>query len=310
MVWRDEMTIEELKDVLSKVYIKQIAYPDCQEEWSEGNPTYGQCAVTALVVQNYFGGEICKCNNLAHYFNKIGGKIVDLTSEQFNFEVDYSNSIVKQPDMSKADMQKRYLLLKTRVEEYMSKSVEAFMADEIKNCNKCGELPKLVCNSLKTGKSRVLVLGESPAKDGWIVSGKAFYNKDGKLQASGRILNKLLNLCNMTIDDINFTEVCKCVIADRKMLRQCCDNCKPILFKQLDKFECDVILPMGQFPTETILGRRVNKLSDVVGKVFKIKFGETTKTVVPVYHTSPANPLCYKGNEKIFKEILCNILQY
>lgn len=34
------------------------------------------------------------------------------------------------------------------------------------------------------GKSKVLVLGESPAKDGWIVSGKSFYNKDGKLQAS------------------------------------------------------------------------------------------------------------------------------
>ena len=87
-----------------------------------------------LVVQNYFGGEIRKCNNLARYFNKTEGKFVDLTSKQFNFEVDYSNSVVKQPDMSKADMQKRYLLLKTKVEEYVSKSVEAAGASACDGC--------------------------------------------------------------------------------------------------------------------------------------------------------------------------------
>jgi len=178
---------------------------------------------------------------------------------------------------------------------------------EITNCTKCGNLPKLTCNPIKTGNSRILILGESPAKDGWIVSGKAFYNKDGKFQATGKVLDKLLNLCGLTIDDINFTEVCKCIIEDRKSLRKCSENCKPILFKQLDKFDCDIILPMGLYPTETILGKKINRLSDVVGKKFEINFGNTTKTVIPIYHTSPANPLCYKGNEKIFKELLCNI---
>ena len=173
----------------------------------------------------------------------------------------------------------------------------------IANCAKCGNLPKLCCNTIKKGKSKILVLGESPAKDGWIVSGRAFYNKDGKLQASGKVLEKLLNLCGLTIDDINFTEVCKCVIEDRKKLRQCSENCKPILFKQLENLDYDIILPMGQFPTETILGIKINKLSDVVGKSFKIQFGNKTKTVIPIYHTSPANPLCFKGNEKIFKEL-------
>lgn len=191
----------------------------------------------------------------------------------------------------------------------MVKYNEEDIAQEIINCNKCGDLPKLVCNPIKVGESKVLILGESPAKDGWIVSGRAFYNKDGKLQASGKILNKLLNLCGLTIDNINFTEVCKCIISDRKTLRACCNNCKPILFKQLDKFDCDVILPMGQFPTETILGKKINKLSDVVGKQFEVDFGRTIKTVIPIYHTSPANPMCFKGNEKIFKETLCSILQ-
>ena len=178
--------------------------------------------------------------------------------------------------------------------------------NEIMHCSKCGNLPKLSCDSIKRGKSKILVLGESPAKDGWIVSGKAFYNKEGKLQASGKILNKLLNLCGISIDEINFTEVCKCIIEDRKTLRKCSENCKPILFKQLDKFDCDIILPMGQYPTETILGIKIKKLADVVGKKFDINFGNTIKTVIPIYHTSPANPLCYKGNENIFKNIKTN----
>ena len=181
------------------------------------------------------------------------------------------------------------------------------LEEKIKSCNLCGNLPKLSCNTIKKGNSKLLILGESPAKDGWIVSGKAFYNKNGELQATGKVLEKLLNLSNLTIDNINFTECCKCIISNRNTLRTCMQNCKPILFKQLDDFDCDIILPMGQFPTEVILGQKINKLKDFVGKEFTINFGKTSKKVIPIYHTSPANPLCYKGNKDIFiklKDIL------
>ena len=174
----------------------------------------------------------------------------------------------------------------------------------IKDCNKCGNLMKLTCNSMKIGNSRILVLGESPAKDGWIQSGRAFYNKEGKFQASGKVLDRLLNILGLTIDDINFTEVCKCIIEDRKRLRACSANCKDILFKQISLFDFDIILPMGQFPTETILGVKVSKLKDVVGKKYEVNFNGKIKRVIPIYHTSPANPLCYKGNEPIFKNVI------
>ena len=170
----------------------------------------------------------------------------------------------------------------------------------ILSCNKCGEREKLHCNSIKLGNSNILILGESPAKDGWIISGKAFYNKDNKLQATGRILNQLLNLCDLTIDDINFTECCKCIIDDRKSLRTCMNNCKDILFKQLEQFDCDIILPMGVYPTEVMLGKKIDKLGDVVGKEFIVEIGNIKRIVIPIYHTSPISPLCYKGNEEIF----------
>lgn len=179
----------------------------------------------------------------------------------------------------------------------------------IEDCKKCGSLPKLKCDSMKTGKSKILILGESPAKDGWIVSKKAFYNINGKLQSTGKVLERLLNLCGLTLDDVYFTEVCKCIIEDRKRLRECSQNCKPILLKQLENYDFDIILPMGKHPTETILGIKMDKLCSVVGKIFEMKIGDKTKKVIPIYHTSPANPLCYKGNENIFKETLCNILQ-
>lgn len=174
----------------------------------------------------------------------------------------------------------------------------------IKDCKKCGSLPKLTCNTMKIGNSRILVLGESPAKDGWIQSGRAFYNKEGKFQASGKVLDRLLNIIELTIDDINFTEVCKCIIQDRKKLRECSFNCKEILFQQIALFDFDIILPMGQFPTETVLGFKIDKLKDVVGKKYEVDFNGKTKKVIPIYHTSPANPLCYKGNEPIFNGII------
>lgn len=64
-------------------------------------PAIGQCAVTALVVQDYFGGQIL--NTIAslpddpqltssHYFNVIDGKVVDLTRQQFSANVIFSES--------------------------------------------------------------------------------------------------------------------------------------------------------------------------------------------------------------------------
>ena len=64
---------------------------------------------------------------------------------------------------------------------------------KIQQCSLCGNLPKLVENSVQLGTTKFIIIGESPAKDGWIESKKAFYNTSNKLQGSGRILEKLLN---------------------------------------------------------------------------------------------------------------------
>lgn len=116
------MTIEELKIILDKVYDKDTAHPMWRVKWSKSNPTYGQCVPTALLVQYYFGGEIYKHNLEQHYFNLINGEVVDLTKEQFNYMLDYSNSKSKQPNLEISQTLERYELLKKRVEIYIKEN--------------------------------------------------------------------------------------------------------------------------------------------------------------------------------------------
>lgn len=175
--------------------------------------------------------------------------------------------------------------------------------EKINNCYLCGSLPKLSENSLQYGKTKFIIIGESPAKDGWIESKKAFYNTSGKLQASGRVLEKLLNDIGLSISDIYFTECCKCIIDDRKKLENCSKNCMQILIEQLNSLPCEIILTMGMHPTQAILNRKINKFSDVVGNEIDITLGDRNYKLIPIYHPSPLNPKGYKENVPIFEKL-------
>lgn len=167
--------------------------------------------------------------------------------------------------------------------------------NEIETCHLCGNLPKLTDVYMQTGKTRFIVIGESPSKDGWIASKKAFYNTSRKLQGSGRVLEKLLNNIGLKIEDIYFTECCKCIIEDRNSLERCSNNCKPILDKQLELIPCDIILTMGLHPTQALLGEKINKFADYVGKEFELNINGKIFKLIPIYHPSPRNPKGYKG---------------
>lgn len=55
------------------------------DNWTPENPAWGQCAVTALIVQDHLGGLLLRtCNEgVSHYWNRIGGIEIDLTRSQF-----------------------------------------------------------------------------------------------------------------------------------------------------------------------------------------------------------------------------------
>ena len=89
-------TLNDLFEVLLKAWEKNTAYPSSQADYEKDNdPTYGQCAITATLVYDLFGGTIHKIRvngGGTHYFNKINGHYIDLTRDQFdlyNIDIKY-----------------------------------------------------------------------------------------------------------------------------------------------------------------------------------------------------------------------------
>lgn len=82
------MDANVLKSILQKHWSQETSYYD---DWTGHDPSYGQCVMTALKVNELLGGEIAKVkvDGTSHYFNLIHDEVLDLTKDQFDFPVDY-----------------------------------------------------------------------------------------------------------------------------------------------------------------------------------------------------------------------------
>jgi uracil-DNA glycosylase len=60
---------------------------------------------------------------------------------------------------------------------------------------------------------------------------------------------------------------------------------------------------MGMHPTQALLGEKVERFADYVGREFAITLGRKNYTLIPIYHPSPLNPKGYKDNLPIFEKI-------
>jgi hypothetical protein len=77
---------EKLLKSFSVVWSKESS-----SKWSKENPANGQCGVTALVVNELFGGDIFKTPTPDgwHYCNRINGKRYEFTESQFSEPIKY-----------------------------------------------------------------------------------------------------------------------------------------------------------------------------------------------------------------------------
>lgn len=70
-------TIDDFFGLLLECWCRETAYPSAQVGYVyESDPTYGQCAITATLVCDVFGGTIHKIKvegGGTHYFNRIKG---------------------------------------------------------------------------------------------------------------------------------------------------------------------------------------------------------------------------------------------
>ncbi len=104
------------------------------DNWTINNPSWGQCAVTALVINDYFGGDIIWANavlpdgkEISHYFNNVNGEEKDFTRIQFPKGTMIPKGVPKTKGfpstreyiLSYPITQSRYVLLKQKVQEIL-----------------------------------------------------------------------------------------------------------------------------------------------------------------------------------------------
>lgn len=115
------MDIKDLKYAFDFSWDTDTAHGD----WHPSNRSKNQCAPTALIVQDYFGGALfeIKLGRAKHFVNIIDSVLVDFTAGQFR-DGEY-------PDMSNPrhrgrndllrvkHIKQRYEVLKERVEQWL-----------------------------------------------------------------------------------------------------------------------------------------------------------------------------------------------
>lgn len=151
-----------------------------------------------------------------------------------------------------------------------------------------------------TGKgTSVLIVGESPAPNGWRLSGKACYTKEGKLLPTGSRLNEYLSPFDLSVETCGFTELVKCFVGkNRHQLGSCAKATWPIFIRQLAKFHPKLVIILGVKTTQ-ILNRLVNG-NLRPGTIEEMNLDGNSYRILPLYHPSPINPTGHQKNRQIF----------
>ncbi len=126
--------IDDLSHALQKSWSKQTS--SNPNEWSKDNPARGQCVPTALVIQDYLGGDLVRYEvstkrlKETHYANLTEDKsLIDLTICQYQEPVkmiikpvNLANfDSVRNKRLSDKSTKDRYLLLKKLVAKDLNK---------------------------------------------------------------------------------------------------------------------------------------------------------------------------------------------
>jgi hypothetical protein len=109
-----EMLLEALKSAWSL---------DSSSSWTKDNPAKGQCSVTALVVQDLFGGEIftTKTKGGTHFYNLIDGTRYDLTISQFDYEISFDDMLSERDEAFADTSLEQYQALMTSLDLYAAR---------------------------------------------------------------------------------------------------------------------------------------------------------------------------------------------
>jgi hypothetical protein len=119
------VAVKALKDAIASSWARETsADPD---HWAPENPAWGQCAVTALVLQEFLDGELLRTevSGTSHYWNRLpAGEEIDLTREQFGAGVVVSEGETRSREyiLSFPETLQRYTVLRHEVMSRLGRS--------------------------------------------------------------------------------------------------------------------------------------------------------------------------------------------
>ena len=116
------MVERKLVNAIKNSWDDKTCYPQVRNSWDTRIPERGQCAVTALLINEWYGGKIIYNAEYDHYWNILpNGKKIDLTKKQFGGKkmivgtVVTRRHILQSAAAKRFNTGKRYGLLKQRV---------------------------------------------------------------------------------------------------------------------------------------------------------------------------------------------------
>ena len=120
------LTPRDYSDLLSRVWCRETCAARMRDEWSEENKTWGQCTITAFLMQDIYGGRVYGVklpDGNYHSFNVAGDCAFDLTSEQFgDKKLDYSLRYeqLRNDHFMKPGKRDRYEMLRESLKNFLT----------------------------------------------------------------------------------------------------------------------------------------------------------------------------------------------
>ena len=170
------------------------------------------------------------------------------------------------------------------------------LQQEYSTCSRCPAL----CSSRSqvvfgsgNPNAKVLFIGEAPGAE------------EDKLGipfcgASGKVLQELLASINLTRDDVFITNTILCRPENnRNPAKEEVENCRTRLDQLIAIMKPKVIVTVGNFATERILGKK--GITSLRGKIFTLTLLGQEVNIIPVVH--PANLLYNGRNPTILQQM-------
>jgi len=199
----------------------------------------------------------------------------------------------------------------------MAQTWEGFLPEDTLVMGKRGDtLAKIArdlegCQRCKLGRTRTnIVLGEGNAKARLVFVGEApgeTEDLEGRpfVGRAGQLLDKMIEAIGLLRSDVYICNLVKSRPPEnRNPEPDEIKACRPFLYRQLDVIKPEIVVSLGKFASQTLLGTE-ERISDLRGKIFPWRGVKLIPTWHPAYllRNPPAKKDAWEDFKAIAKEL-------